>query len=104
MSFFSTDYFESRDKFREAVNVAGGSLHSYNNPDATGPSGQSLTVDVGMFGSLSAPRIFFNLNGMHGIEAYSGAAAQLQWIASGVLQRLPDDVAVVLIHNINPFG
>jgi len=104
MSFFSTDYFESRDKFREAVNGAGGGLHSYDHPEATGPAGQYLTVDVGIFGLRSAPRVFFNLNGIHGIEAYSGAAAQLQWIASGDLQKLSDSVAVVLIHNVNPFG
>ena len=104
MSFFSADYFESRDKFREAVNAAGGSLSSYEHTDATGPVGESLTVDVAVFGLLPAHRVFFNLNGVHGIEAYPGAAAQLQWIASGILKKLPNNVAVVLVHNLNPFG
>ena len=104
MSFFSADYFESRDKFRKAVNVAGGSLFSYEHSDANGAVGESLTVDVAVFGLLPARRIFFNLNGVHGIEAYSGAAAQLQWIASGILKKLPNNVAVVLVHNLNPFG
>ena len=104
MSFFSADYFESRGKFREAVDMAGGSLHSYEHSDAVGPFGESLTVDVAVFGLSPARRIFFNLNGIHGIEAYSGAAAQLQLITSGILQQLPDNVAMILIHNINPFG
>ena len=96
--------FTSRDKFREAVNEAGGKLCSYSQTEATGPGGETLSVDVGVFGASPASRVFFNLNGIHGVEAYSGAAAQLQWIDSGSLRQLPNDVAVILVHNLNPFG
>jgi hypothetical protein len=104
MNYFSADYFESRAKFRSAVAEAGGHLEHHQHPSAKGPGGEDLTVDVAVFGTSPAPKVFFNLNGVHGNESYSGGAAQLQWISSGALGRLPDDVAVVLVHDLNPFG
>jgi len=104
MNFFSADYFESRSKFRAAVTDAGGRLEHHEHPSARGPAGETLTADIAVFGTSPAPKIFFNLNGVHGNESYSGGAAQLQWIESGALGHLPDDVAVVLVHNLNPFG
>jgi hypothetical protein len=104
MEYFSTDYSESRTKFRTAVTDARGRLTTLAHPTAKGPGGENLSVDVGVFGRSPTPKVFFNLNGVHGNESYSGGAAQLQWIASGAPGRLPDDVCAVLIHNLNPFG
>lgn len=104
MRYFSADYFESRDKFRRAVQKAGGSLEICAHPTALGPRGEALSVDVGVFGRSHAESVFFNINGIHGIESYAGAAAQLQWIAGTAPQELPENVSVVLVHNINPFG
>jgi len=104
LNYFSADYFESREKFRLAVADTGGQLTSVEHPSAKGPRGEELSVDVGVFGAPPAPKVFFNVNGVHGNESYSGGAAQLQMIAGGALGRLPGDVAVVLIHDLNPFG
>jgi hypothetical protein len=104
VSYFSADYFESRDKFRQAVRGAGGRQEIHEHPSARGPLGETLTVDVAAFGRTYAPKVFFNINGIHGIEAYAGGAAQLQWIEDGALQTLPEDTSVVLVHDINPFG
>ena len=104
MSDFSADYFESREKFRRVVTESGGRLQSHQHPSTQGPRGEPLSVDVAIFGPPRATKVFFNLNGIHGIESYAGAAAQLQWVASGALQGLTQDVAAVLVHNINPFG
>lgn len=103
-NYLCSDYFESQARFRQLVAEAGGDLHQYDHPAATGPQGQSLAVDVAVFGRPTAKKVFFNVNGVHGTEAHPGAAAQLQLLDSGRLSTLGEDVCAVLIHNINPYG
>ena len=104
MSYFSSSYFESTARFRNAAEEAGGRVESHRHPSETGPNDEALTVDVAVFGESAAPKVFFNTNGVHGLESYPGAAAQLDLLESGALARLPDDCAAILIHNLNPFG
>lgn len=102
--YFSADYSESRQKFRELVTEHGGDLQCCIHPSARGPHDEQLTVDYAIFGVPRSERVFFNVNGVHGIEAYPGAAAQLQWMDQGGPDSLGNDVSVVLVHNLNPFG
>ena len=44
------------------------------------------------------------VSGTRGIDGFSGAAAQLDWMDNGGPGALPADVAVLLIHAINPHG
>lgn len=103
-SYFCQDYFDSQNRFRELVTEAGGALERYEHPSAKGPEDQPLAVDVAVFGAQGAEKVFFNVNGVHGTEAFPGAAAQLQLIQSGRLSKLDSDVCAVLVHNINPWG
>lgn len=102
--YFSADYFESRKKFRELVTAHGGDLKCCVHPSARGPNDEQLTVDYAILGHGRRERVLFNVNGVHGIEAFPGAAAQLQWMDQGGPDSLCSDVCVVLVHNLNPFG
>jgi hypothetical protein len=38
-----------------------------------------------------------------GVEAFAGAAIQLQWLDGGI-RDVPKDGAIVLVHVVNPYG
>ena len=99
---FSDSYAEARGKFVEAARRAGAKLTSYKHPSERGPGGEALYLDVSVLGPGTASRVFVVGSGTHGIEGYSGSAAQRAWLRSK--PRLPRDTAVVFFHAQNPWG
>jgi hypothetical protein len=99
---FSESYTEARGKFREAARAAGAALHAYRHPSAKGPGGEALYLDVAVLGPADASRILVAGSGTHGIEGYSGSAAQTAFLASA--PQLPRDCALVFFHAHNPWG
>lgn len=99
---FSDSYAEARRKFVEAARRAGAKLTSYKHPAERGPGGEALYLDVAVLGPGDASQVFVVGSGTHGIEGYSGSAAQRAWL--GGRPRLPKDTAVVFFHAQNPWG
>jgi hypothetical protein len=102
LTAFSDSYVEARKKFVEAARRAGAKLASYQHPAERGPGGEALYLDVSVLGPGDASRVFVVGSGTHGIEGYSGSAAQCAWLRSR--PRLPKDTAVVFFHAQNPWG
>ena len=100
---FSSDYFEARRKFRESCAELGCETRAYLAPDA-GPEGGTLTMDVARLGSADADNLLVLLSGTHGIEGLCGSGCQVDWLRSGAATDLPDGLAVLLIHFVNPYG
>lgn len=99
--YFSADYATSRHRFLEAAREAGAVLEALPF-DAAGPNGEALTLDVAWLGPKDAKRVVVVSSGLHGIEGFLGGAIQLS-----VLDELPeraDDVALVFLHALNPYG
>lgn len=101
---YALDYDGARDKFRAAAAAAGAQLTEYAHPDAAGPSGRPLHTDVAYFGRKDAPRRLLVVSGTHGLEGFCGSAAQIAWMRSDGPANLDTDVAVVMVHAINPWG
>lgn len=101
--YFAEDYFAARDKFRAACRLHGTAVHSYAHPelDATGAA---LSTEVAWFGPREASRLLVLVSGVHGVEALPGSACQTGLVASGALNRLPADTAVLMVHVINCWG
>jgi len=99
---FSDSYAEARKKFVDAARRAGAKLASYQHPDQRGPGGEALFLDVSVLGPGDASRVFIVGCGTHGIEGYSGSAAQRAWLRGR--PRLPKDTAVLFFHAHNPWG
>jgi len=99
---FSDSYAEARRKFVDAARLAGAKLASYKHPSERGPGGEALYLDVSVLGPGDATRVFVVGSGTHGIEGYSGSAAQRAWLRSR--PRLPKNTAVVFFHAHNPWG
>lgn len=101
---FSSSYKDARARFIAACNKAGAQVKSYVHPDQFGPDQEELAMDVARFGPEGARRLGIFLCGTHGLEAAAGAATFLYWIENGGPATLPDDVSVVLVHAVNPYG
>ncbi len=100
---FSATYAEAREKFRAAASRSGGKLESIAHPEQ-GPDGGQLGTDVALFGSSAAEAVLVMISGTHGVEGFCGSGAQVDWLERGEAASLPQPVAVLMIHAINPYG
>lgn len=99
---FSTDYATARLRLLAAAEAARDWTHrAFAHPDV-GPAGETLTLDVFRRGPADADRVLVVNSATHGAEGFSGSAIQLALIAAA--PTLPDNVALLLIHGINPHG
>jgi hypothetical protein len=99
---FSDTFPQAREKFRRACRDAA-ILNSFSHP-LKGPDGEELATDVAYFGRADAPLLIVSVSGMHGVEGWAGSACQIGWARTGRADALPDNVAVLHIHAINPWG
>jgi hypothetical protein len=102
--YFSSDYFEARDKFLDACNIAGASVNQFLNPNAVGPDGSELYTDIAYIGPIDAPLLFIVASGTHGVEGFLGSGCQVGYLTEKLYQDRPDGSAIVLVHAMNPFG
>ena len=100
-AFFPSDYATARSRFRSAARAAGAALDALT-LDARGPRGEDLTIDVARVGGRAARRVLLHTCGLHGVEAFAGAAVQLAALARP--SAVPDGCALVLVHVLNPYG
>lgn len=101
---FPPDYAAARLMFRAACDAAGLSIDTMVNGVGPGPSGETLACDMAWAGPPSAPRVLLCISGTHGFEGPAGSSAQIGWLKSGAAKLLPKDVAVLLVHALNPWG
>jgi len=101
---FSASYAEARGKFVDAARAHGARVFEYRDPRQKGPDGEALCLDVAVAGPEDAERMLVVGCGTHGIEGYSGSAAQTAWLVGGGPARLPKRTAMVLLHAHNPWG
>lgn len=100
---FSQSYAEARAKFRIAALAAGARLSDIAHP-LKGPNGEVLACDVARFGADDAPALLWINSATHGVEGFCGSGVQIGLLALGWHRRLPDNVALLLTHAINPHG
>ena len=99
--YFSPDYESARARFRENAADAGAALHAIELA-AKGPRGVALTIDIAWLGATEPQRVFLYTSGLHGVEAFTGSAAQLALLESRPALGARD--ALVLVHVLNPYG
>ena len=100
---FAADYGQARSLFLDLARDCGGRLETLEYPER-GPGGERLFCDTAWFGSRTAERVLVLISGTHGVEGFCGSGAQVDLLRRGEPTRLPPDVAVLMIHAINPFG
>lgn len=97
------DFRQQRDRFLAAVDKLGGAVTCYPHP-LTGPQGEALSTDVAVIGRQDAPQVMLVVSGTHGVEGYYGSDSQIAWLEGLDGRTLPANVALVLVHLINPWG
>lgn len=100
---FSKDYLEARQRFRTLVAKHGAPVRSYVEP-GKGKAGEELTTDVAWFGEPDAEAVMVMTSATHGVEGFCGSGAQVDFLQNGGPGRLPDKVAALLVHAVNPYG
>lgn len=100
---FALDYATMRQRFLTAARAAGATLSEHVHP-LHDPDGNPIATDVAFFGQADAPKLMIMISGTHGVEAAYGSACQTAWIGQKSRWALPDDMAVLMIHLINPWG
>jgi predicted deacylase len=94
-------YDECRARFRRAATDHGLAVEAHP-IEARGPHGQQLTVDVVAVGAVRPRRALVVMSGVHGVEGFVGSALQCELLAH--LDDLPGEVAVIVVHAVNPWG
>ncbi|WP_169569608.1 M14 family metallopeptidase [Sneathiella limimaris] len=102
--YFSATYSEARQKFLKACEKRGLVVENNLNPNAKGREGEELYMDVARLGPEDASKVLFVSSGTHGGEGFCGSGIQVALLEQNYLESLPEDVAVVFIHAINPYG
>jgi hypothetical protein len=102
-NLFAPTYREARERLQRAARHANAGVDTHEHP---GPSidEQPLYADVVRIGSHAARRVLLIVSGTHGIEGFAGSAIQTDCMQRLPASRLPNDVAIMLIHGLNPYG
>jgi hypothetical protein len=103
-TYFSPDYTTARERFRTAARSVGARLAALD-LETRGPGGEPIAIDIAWIGEDDARRLVLQTSGMHGVEAFAGAAIQLAALSGLVAPgRPPAGCALVLVHVLNPYG
>src|SRR6218665_353860 len=105
LSCFSQSYAQARQQFLDSCARRRLVVESHLHPLA-GRDGEQLAMDIALHGNPEAPNLLVLSSGCHGVEGFCGSGGQVDllnddaWFAS--TQR--DDLAVLYIHALNPYG
>jgi hypothetical protein len=99
---FSENYPEAREKFLGAARAAGAAITSFPLAER-GPDDGELAADIAWLGEPKASRVLVTISGTHGVEGFFGSATQVEWLRRAKVP-LPQDIAVLHVHAINPYG
>ncbi len=95
-------YADARADFLDRSGTDGVVLSAFEHPQ-TGPDGSALACDVAWVGPSDATSVVVVVSGTHGVEGFAGSTLQRSWLRDLDPAR-PDDVAVCLVHALNPHG
>ncbi len=101
---FAASYAHARSRFLGAAASAGLAVTSHLHP-LPGRDGEPLALDVALAGPPRAARLLIVSSAVHGVEGFCGSGVQVhalrqpQWRGGA-----GDDVAVLYLHAINPWG
>jgi len=99
-------YAQARTQFLTAAEAAGAAVQEFEIKNAVGAFGEKLFVSTAYVGPAEPRRMILRLSGTHGIEGFSGSAAQvhtLKRIAEGEIKLAPD-CGLMDVHMLNPYG
>jgi hypothetical protein len=103
---FAPTYAEARTRFRAAAQVRSAELAEHVHPQAQGPEGETLAIDVARVGRLDAPALLVVTSGTHGVEGFCGSGIQVALLQDASVTRALERAGceLALVHAVNPYG
>lgn len=95
----SQSYEQNRLDFINAARKAGAVVSSFPHP-----KDPSLTTDLAAIGERNAPHVVVISSGLHGVELPAGSLFQRLGLNTLEGRRRPDDLRLVFVHALNPYG
>jgi hypothetical protein len=95
-------YAAARDCFLSLARPLALNIESHVHP-LQGPDGE-IAMDIATFGKADASNVLVMTSGTHGVEGYCGSFIQCEFLHRGLLENLPEDFCLVMIHGVNPYG
>lgn len=104
--FFSQTYDEARSKFLTAAQARGLRIERHLHPDAVGPSGEQLSIDIALFSPEVAEALLIVTSGVHGVEGFCGSGCQTGLLHDDELfaRLAASKLALLFVHAVNPYG
>ena len=100
---FNSRYAKARYNFLTTASESATLIKSWQHP-LRGIAGEKLYLDLAWFGSLTASKVLITISGTHGVEGYCGSGIQVGSIKTGWHLQADQDVAIAMIHALNPYG
>ena len=100
---FAHSYVKARHNFLNACSRAATFTKAWQHP-LRGMAGEKLYLDLAWFGDVTAKKVLVLISGTHGVEGYCGSGIQVSSIISGWHCQANSDVAIAMIHGLNPYG
>lgn len=102
---FPHDYFAARQAFLNALQQQPSAYqHEAVLYPACGQHGETLHTDIVWLGSTDAENVLVLISATHGVEGFAGSAIQTDVLRQLVQTPLPSNLAVAMIHALNPWG
>jgi len=101
--YFSSDYYDARDRFINAAKKADATLYHFPLKD------NNLTTDVAIIEG-SHHKYLIHISGVHGTEGYAGSAIQitaLELFSNDYYKKMIKDKqfpTIIFVHIVNPYG
>jgi hypothetical protein len=103
---FPATYAAGRERFRAAAQAQGAAQEAHVHPQARGPAGEALAIDVARLGHLDAPALLVISSGTHGVEGFCGSGIQVALLGDALVQGAlaRSGAELLLVHAVNPHG
>lgn len=102
--FFCASYAQARARFRDLAGRAGARVGSHVLAGVPAIGRDLLTTDIAWLGPGAPRGALVVTSGTHGVEGHAGSGFQCHLLDQPGLLRDLDEIALVLVHAVNPFG
>jgi len=103
LAFFSETYSDSRARFLGMAERVDAEVTTVAHP-LRGPENEPLFTDIAHLGPPHARMRLLVQSGTHGVEGFCGSAIQSALLSEISAAGGIEDISLVLVHAINPFG
>ncbi len=101
--YFAENYVDARCRFLDACANSNLAVEHYINDSVDKPDIE-LACDVTRIGDPAASKLLVLTSGVHGAELMCGSGCQTGLLIENYFSDLPDDLSVLMVHALNPWG